>query len=143
MTNAKRRWSVWLCVLFLGVTSSALQRGAEGQPAGEQFLGTWTGTWEGSGTGGGFDLTLEKDKADVLTGRLSVTGEPTYKVTLKTVSFDGPKMTAKYDFPPDDAALVVLAAAFEGNTAKGTWSLREKASDAEVVSGTWTVRRKP
>jgi hypothetical protein len=37
---------------------------------------------------------------------------------------------------------VVLAAAFDGNTAKGTWSLREKANGNEVATGGWTVTRK-
>jgi hypothetical protein len=37
---------------------------------------------------------------------------------------------------------VVLTAAFEGNTAKGAWSLREKANDNEVIAGTWSVTRK-
>ncbi len=51
-------------------------------------------------------------------------------------------MTAKYDFPPNDQAEVVLVATFDGNTAKGTWSLRGKADGAEVVAGTWTVSKK-
>jgi hypothetical protein len=57
-----------------------------------------------------------------------VTGEPTYKATLKTIAFDGPKMTAKYDFPPDESLEVVLAATFERTTTKDTWSVIEKSS---------------
>jgi hypothetical protein len=104
-------------------------------------IGTWTGTWDGSGSGG-FELTLEKDKNNAISGRVSVTGEPTYKATLKELSFDGKKMSAKYDFPPDPAGEVRLATSFDGNTATGTWSLREKASGNEVAAGTWTVTRK-
>jgi hypothetical protein len=38
---------------------------------------------------------------------------------------------------------VQLAATFDGNSATGTWSLREKGnSGAEVASGTWTVKKK-
>jgi len=139
----RRRWSVGLWLFVLSVTCTAMQRGPEAPAPGEQFLGTWSGSWEGVGQGGGFELILEKDKAEAIGGRVSVTGEPAYKVTLKSLAFEGPKMTAKYDFPADDAAQVILAASFEGNTAKGTWSLREKASDTEVASGTWTVTRKP
>ena len=91
---------------------------------------------------GGFELTLEKGKEGALAGAVSITGEPTYKAALKTVAFDGAKMTAKYDFPPDEAAEVVLAATFEGSSANGTWTVREKASGNEAFSGSWTVKRK-
>ena len=73
---------------------------------------------------------------------VSVTGEPTYKATLGTVSFDGPKMTAKYDFPAAENIEVVLEAKFDGNTATGTWTAREKPNGGDVASGTWTVTRK-
>lgn len=131
---------LWLFIAF-GAMCSAAQRGAEGSSAGEPFLGTWTGTWEGSDSGG-FELTVEKTKEGAIGGKVSVTGEPTYKATLKTLSFDGKKMTAKYDFPPDEGGQVILTAAFEGNTVTGTWSLRDKASDNEVASGSWTATRK-
>jgi hypothetical protein len=137
----RRHVWVFVFVFVFGVVFSAAQRGADGSSTGERFLGTWSGTWEGAGSGG-FELTLEKDKEGALAGRVSVTGEPTYKATFKVLSFDGPKMTAKYDFPPDEAAEVELAATFEEKTAKGTWSLLEKASRNEVASGTWIVDRK-
>ena len=106
----------------------------------QEILGTWTGTWEGQGTGG-FELTLEKAKDESLTGRVSVTGEPTYKATLKTVSLTGNKMSATYDFPPDDQIEVVLAATFDGETAKGTWIARVKGGGDTVASGTWMVKK--
>lgn len=136
----RNRSCVWLWIFVLGAICSAAQR-ADGPPPGEQFLGTWTGTWDGSGTGG-FELTLEKDKNNAIGGRVSVTGEPTYKATLKELSFDGKKMSASYDFPPDPAGEVRLATSFDGNSATGTWSLREKASGNQVATGTWTVTRK-
>jgi hypothetical protein len=104
------------------------------------YVGTWTGSWDGAGTGG-FELTLEKGKDSALTGHVSVTGEPTYKATLKTVSFDGAKMTATYDFPPDESLEILLVATFEGNKAKGTWAARGKNGGNELVSGTWTVTK--
>lgn len=137
----QKRWCVWLLVFIFGAMCSAAQRGAEGSSAGESFLGTWTGTWEGAGSGG-FELTLEKGKDGAVVGKVSVTGEPTYKASFKALSFDGNKMSAKYDFPPDEGAEVALAASFDGNTATGTWSLREKANGNEVAKGTWTVTRK-
>lgn len=132
---------VWLCVFVFTAICSAAQRGGDGPSPGEQFVGTWTGTWEGAGTGG-FELTLEKGREGALTGRVSVTGDPTYTATLESLSFDGPKMTASYDFPPDAGAEVRLAATFEDRSAKGTWVARVKADGSEVASGTWMVQKK-
>jgi hypothetical protein len=119
---------IWLSLTMVGAVQ-------------QEFVGTWTGTWDGAGTGG-FELTLEKGKDGGLTGRVSVTGEPTYKATLRTVSFTGSKMSAAYDFPPDDQIEVVLSATFEGDTAKGTWVARGKGGGADLANGTWTVARK-
>lgn len=132
-----------IAILFVvcGVFALSAQQ-SDSAKASEQYAGLWTGSWDGAGSGGGFDLTLEKSKDGPMTGSVSVTGEPTYKATLKTVSFEGTKMTAKYDFTPDDAAEVVLTATFDGSKATGAWSLREKASGNEVASGGWKVARK-
>jgi hypothetical protein len=108
----------------------------------ESFLGRWSGTWDGATGSGGFELVLETDSKGMLTGRVSVTGEPTYQAGLKTVSFDGNKMAARYDFPPDSSGEVVLAATFDGKTAVGTWSLREKAGGTEFAAGNWNVSKK-
>lgn len=135
------RCCVWLSLFVLSVVCSAAQRGAEGAVPGEQFLGAWAGTWDGAGTGG-FELTLEKDKDGALGGKVSVTGEPTYKAILKTVSIDGNKMSAKYDFTPDERAEVIVAAELDGNTLKGTWTLRDKASATDLATGGLSVNRK-
>ena len=137
-----KRWRVMVWLLFFSVAGVEAQHGAEGSAAGEEFIGVWSGSWEGSGSSGGFDVTLEKNKDGPLTGKVSVTGEPTYKADFKALSFEGKKMTAKYDFPPSELAEVVLVATFDGNSAKGTWSLRAKADGTEVVAGTWTVSKK-
>jgi hypothetical protein len=44
-------------------------------------------------------------------------------------------MTGTYDFPPQPETEVVLVTSFDGNAATGTWSLREKTTGFEVVSG--------
>ena len=88
------------------------------------------------------ELTLEKPKDGPLAGRVSVTGEPTYNATLRTVSIEGNKLSAVYDFPAAEGAEVVLAATFEGNACKGTWVLREKASGNAAMEGTWSVAKK-
>ena len=130
----------WLRVMAMVLACVALARAAQ-EPA-EKYFGTWSGTWDAGDRSGGFDLTLEKGKGSAVGGSVSVTGDPTYKAALKTVTFDGPKMNATYDFPPDESAEVVLAATFDDKSAKGTWSLRVKASGNEVASGTWAIARK-
>lgn len=142
MEDLVRTWCLAVCVLLVSIVSIAAQRGPEGSSTGEQFVGVWSGGWEGAGGSGGFEVTLEKGKDSLVTGGVSVTGEPTYKANFKALSFEGKKMTAKYDFPPNDQAEVVLVATFDGNTAKGTWSLRGKQDGAEAFAGTWTVSKK-
>ena len=135
------RYAVFTLALLLGVTISAAQQDSK-PPAGDQFVGVWAGSWDGAGSGGGFELTLERDKEKGLTAKVSVTGEPTYKATLSSVAFEGTKMTGKYDFPEDTSAEVVLTATFEDKAASGSWSLREKSTGNEVASGGWKVTRK-
>jgi hypothetical protein len=136
------RTLIAIVFVLCAALSVAAQQG-DGAKAGEQYAGVWSGTWDGAGSGGGgFELALEKPKDGPVTGRVSVTGEPSYKANLKTVTFDGAKMTAKYDFTPDEAAEVVLTATFDAGKATGEWSLREKASGNEVASGGWKVARK-
>lgn len=130
-------------VFLLHALCSAAGQSAADSPKPEQFAGIWSGRWEGAGSSGGFELTLERPKEGPMTGTVSVTGEPAYRAVLKTLAFDGSKMIAKYDFTPDEAAEVLLTAIFEGNTAKGSWSLTAKADGTEAARGTWTVTRKP
>ena len=139
------RRNPWLwCVLFLAVAVCfpAAQRGGDAAPKPEQLAGVWSGTWDGAGSGGGFELTLEQPKDGPMKGKVSVTGEPAYQATLKTIAFDGKKMTAKYDFPAADSTEITLAATFDGNKCTGTWALHAKAGGDEVASGTFTVTRK-
>lgn len=135
----RRVFCTCISLLIVGAVCSGLQQRAE-EGSASQFFGIWTGTWEGAGSGG-FELTLEKGNDGAPTGRVSVTGEPTYKATLKTLAFDSKKMTATYDFPPDEQMEVTLAATFDGDAAKGTWSVRRKGDSADVASGTWKVAR--
>src|SRR5580765_5754898 len=98
---------------------------ARQRSSGDQYAGTWAGTYDGAGTG---TLELVLDKKDgAIAGKVSAaTDGGNYSADLKDVKFEGTKMSAKYDFPLDPSAEVVLTATFEGNTAKGTWSLRPK-----------------
>jgi hypothetical protein len=131
---------VWIWLFLFGAVCSAVQGGAT---PGEPFVGMWTGTWEAEGSpGGGFELTLEKGKEGAVAGRVSVTGEPTYKATFKTLSFDGNKMNAKYDVPEMEGVEVVLTAVFDGGSATGTWTALEKGGNEIVAAGGWKVAKK-
>ena len=61
---------------------------------------------------------------------------------LKTVTFDGAKMSANYDFPRDPSARVVVTATFDGTAAKGTWSLRPKGQIDEIAGGGIAIAKK-
>ena len=131
------------CVLFVLAAVCAPRAQEKPQPpAAADLAGTWTGTWEGAGSGGGFELTLEHVKDGPLTGRVAVTGEPAYKAVFKSLSFDGKKLTASYDFPPDEAAEISLAATADGNKLTGTWAVVVKGDKTEVATGSWTVTKK-
>lgn len=109
---------------------------------GEQYAGMWTGTYDGSGAGT-FEMILDKGTDGAMTGKVNVNGDgATYAADLRSVAFDGAKMTAKYDFPPDPSAEIIMTATFDKASAKGTWSLRAKGQSDEVASGTITVTRK-
>lgn len=131
---------IYLALLFVTGAAAAAQEKSQGAPA--EFYGKWSGSWEGMGSSGGFELTLEKPTEKAAGGRVAVSGEPAYKAELKTLAFDGNKLTATYEFPPDPQLEVELSATFESGTAKGGWIVREKAGASEVASGTWTVSRK-
>ena len=137
----RKSWAVYILLIVFGVVCSAAQRGGDAASNGEQFLGTWTGSWDSGSSNGGFELTLEKGKDGIVGGRVSVTGDPTYKAVFKALSFDGNKMTARYDFPPDESAEIALAAAFEGQKATGTWAAHAKGTDNPLLTGTWTVTK--
>ena len=122
-----------------GAKGAAKSSGGDAAAA-KKHYGTWSGTWEGGGGKGGIEVTFEGGKDGKPGGNVSVTGEPTYKATFKTLSFEGGKMTATYDFPPDPAVLVTLAGTFEDAAANGTWSV--KGGQMEPQGGTWTAKKK-
>lgn len=132
-----RRSCLALSLLIFATVSLSLQAAQAADPT-----GTWTGTWEGAGGNGGIEIVIEKGKDGALGGRISVTGEPTYKATLKTVTVDGQKLSWTYDFPPDESIELTMAATIDGQKIKGTWSARPKAGGDELASGTLTVEKK-
>jgi hypothetical protein len=126
---------------MLAVVCVGAQQKSDGATPADVF-GIWPGSWEGMGSTGGFELTLEKGADGATGGRVVVTGEPAYKATLKTVSFEGRKMAATYDFTPDTQLEIRLSITFDKDTAKGSWSARAKESGSELASGTLTFAKK-
>ena len=106
------------------------------------FVGTWAGTWEGGGTGR-FDLTIERGSDGQPAGGVSVgTDQGDYTAKFKELSFDGPNMKARYEFPLDSQADVAVAGTFNGGSAEGTWSLVTRGGDQAFAGGTWKVAKK-
>ncbi len=131
-----------LSLLILAIVVLSIGALAAGQSSGEKYVGTWAGTWDGAGSGD-FELTIDKAKDGPLSGRVVVTTEGgNYNANLKTITFDGPKMTAKYDFPLDANAEIVVNATFEDKSAKGTWAMRPKGQEGDLAAGTFSVSKK-
>ena len=91
--------------------------------------------WEGGGTGR-FDLTIESGSDGQPTGGVSVgTDQGDYTAKFKQLSFDGQNMKARYEFPLDSQADVVVTGTFNGGAAEGTWSLVPKDGDQVFAGG--------
>jgi hypothetical protein len=110
--------------------------------ANDQFVGAWSGSWEGAGSGGRFDITLTKTGA-ALGGKVDV-GQDTgdYSATFSTAAIEGGKFTARYDYPPEPQAEIVLEGTFEASKATGTWTMVQKGSSESFAAGSWTVTKK-
>jgi hypothetical protein len=135
----------WMC-LAVSLVTLVIGAAAGGEPrqtaGAEQYAGMWSGTYDGSGTGQ-FEMTLDKGKDGGTTGKVNVTTDGgNYSADFKSVSFDGDKMMAKYDFPLDPSAEILMTATFDKASAKGTWSLRPKGQSDEIAGGGIAATRK-
>ncbi len=136
----KQSWGI--AVLVCVAAMWAGQSGIAADTA-SQYAGAWNGTWEGDGAGGRFDLTLAAGSDGKLSGGVSVGQDAgDYTAQFSTVSIEGNKLKAKYDFPPDTQGEIVLTATFDGKNATGTWSLNPKGQEASMATGTWKVAKK-
>ena len=134
----KRLVTLVLVACWIGVAARVDARQAS---AAEKYLGTWTGTYDGAGTGT-IELMLDK-KDGAIAGRVSsATDGGNYTADLKDVTFEGAKMSVKYDFPLDPSAEVFVTATFDGTTARGTWSLRAKGQSDEMAGGGIAIAKK-
>lgn len=130
-----RKWMTAATLALLGAVALA-------QADISAFTGTWNGTWEGGGTGR-FDLTIEKGGDGQPAGGVSVgTDQGDYTAKFKQLSFEGQNMKARYEFPPDPQADIIVTGVFNGGAAEGTWSLVPKDGDQSFAAGTWKVAKK-
>ena len=79
-----------------------------------------------------------------MTGKVSVTGEPTYKATLKSVAFDGKKMTVQATTsPPMTPPKSLLAANLRRQQGhRHLVPARQSAPHRQSLSGTWTCTKR-
>jgi hypothetical protein len=129
----KAGWATIITCAFLALGVHAAQN--------TDIAGSWTGTWEGGGAGGSFKLTFTKS-GDALGGKVDV-GQDTgdYTAPFTTATLDGGKLKARYDYPPEPQAEIVLEGAVEGASATGTWTMVQKGGTDAFASGTWTVKK--
>jgi hypothetical protein len=132
----RNSWIV--CVLIVVLSAFGYAQGKD------THVGTWTGTWaasEGDGTGG-LEITIENGKGGVLGGQVKATGgDSGHTATFKSLSFEGNKMTGKYDYPLGDGGLIVLEGTFDKASGKGTWLLTPPGQSTGP-HGTWTLTKK-
>ena len=139
MSRHRALSALLLVLCWIGSAAAPLLAGQAA--AGEQYVGKWAGTYDGAGSGT-MELMLDK-KDGAIAGKVSAnTDGGNYAADLKDVKFDGAKMSAKYDFPLDPSAEVVVTATFDGNNAKGTWSLRPKGQTDELAGGGIAIAKK-
>jgi hypothetical protein len=61
---------------------------------------------------------------------------------FKSLSFEGDKMTGKYEYPLGDGGQIVLEGTFDKTAAKGTWTLTPPGQTSVGPHGTWTLTKK-
>lgn len=131
----RKQWLAAAALALLGAAAAA-------QTDIAAFVGSWNGTWEGGGTGR-FDLTIEHGGDGQPAGGVSVgTDQGDYTAKFKELSFDGSTMKARYEFPLDTQADIMVAGTFNGGAAEGTWSLVAKGGDQAFAGGSWKVAKK-
>jgi len=131
----RKQWLAAAALALLGAVAAA-------QTDIAAFVGMWNGTWEGGGTGR-FDLTIERGSDGQPSGGVSVgTDQGDYTAKFKELSFDGQSMKARYEFPLDSQADILVAGTFNGPAAEGSWTLVAKGGDQAFAGGTWKVQKK-
>jgi hypothetical protein len=131
----RKQWLAAAALALLGAVAAA-------QTDIAAFVGTWNGTWEGGGTGR-VDHKIERGSDGQPSRGVSVgTDQGDYTAKFKELSFDGQSMKARYEFPLDSQADILVAGTFNGPAAEGSWTLVAKGGDQAFAGGTWKVQKK-
>ena len=137
-----RNRSGWLMIALVMAAGSVAQVAARPSQTVDPLVGIWAGTYDGAASGT-MEMVLEKGQDGALTGKVNVVSDGgNYSADFKSIAVDGSKVTAKYDFPLDPSAEVIMTATFESAAAKGTWSLRPKGAADELAGGGIAVNKK-
>jgi len=134
--HSSRRHFGWAFISCLFIAAGAFAAKEAG------IAGVWNGTWEGGGAGGRFDLTITH-AGDKLGGKVDV-GQDTgdYTADFTTAAMEDGKFKARYDYPPEPQAEIVLEGTFNGADATGTWTMVQKGGTDSFAAGSWTVKKK-
>ena len=86
-------------------------------------------------------MTLTKT-GDVLSGKVDV-GQDTgdYTAVFTAVSLENGKFKARYDYPPEAQAEIVLDGKMDGVDAAGGWTMVQKGGSDAFAAGSWTVKK--
>lgn len=131
-------------MLFLILSTSAtllFAQTSQKESSAEKFRGTWSGSFEGDSSGK-FEMLLSPSGDGKHTGEMSITsGDGNgYQVKLKSLTFDGQKMVAKYDAPGGENGEVTIEGTLEGDAMSGSWSYHDQGNN--TGRGTWKASRK-
>jgi hypothetical protein len=132
-----------LCLLLVLLILSINSSGFSGQSGNrDKLIGKWAGSWTG-GSSGKFEMSITKDDAGKLIADLSTTpdqGEPS-TLQSKSLTQTGDKVTITFE-SPDGEVQIALDGTIEGTSIKGSYSVRNKASNEEVEKGNWSASKK-
>jgi hypothetical protein len=121
---------------------SILAAAGQKDSAKNKLVGKWAGTWTGESSGK-FEMTISKDAAGKLSATITATpdqGEPNTMVST-SMEQTAEKIKIKCDGQGSEVE-VVLEGAFEGQSLKGSYSVRNKGQGDQVESGSWSASKK-
>lgn len=103
------------------------------------LAGTWKGDWTGGQASGGFEMTIrpEAEGNAKLEVSFTVNGEDV-KTTVTSVTIEGPKITAQYEFDLQGNRLQsTITGELKGETLEGRYETRIVPAGTYVDNGSW------
>ena len=105
--------------------------------------GTWSGTWSG-GSAGKFEITIRREAARRFSASIIASPDrgDEYTVPVRSIESSGSKLSLKFTDPEGEVE-ATLQGVIEGSSFKGEYTIRARATGAEVEKGAFTASRKP